>query len=63
MAGNRPLEKRLIGLEQMSTKLEKNIEEIRDELKQMNGNNNPISLEMDTCQNTKMAMQENEDEE
>lgn len=55
MVGNRPLEKRLIGLE-------KNIEEIRDELKQMNGNNNPISLEMDTCPNTKMVMQENEDE-
>ncbi len=56
MAGNRPLEKRLIGLE-------KNVAEIREELKEMNGNNNPISLEMDTCPNTKMAMQEIEDEE
>ena len=56
MAGNRPIEKRLIGLE-------KNVAEIREELKEMNGNNNPISLEMDTCPNTKMAMQEIEDEE
>ena len=57
MAGNRPLEKRLIGLE-------KNVAEIREELKEMNGNNNPISLEMDTCPHTKMAMQEEiEDEE
>ena len=56
MAGNRPLEKRLIGLE-------KNVAEIREELKEMNGNNNPITLEMDTCPNTKMAMQEIEDEE
>jgi len=55
MAGNKPLEKRLIGLE-------KNVSEIREELKEMNGNNNPISLEMDTCPNTKMAMEENEDE-
>ena len=57
MAGRKPIEKRLIGLE-------KNVAEIREELKEMNGNNNPISLEMDTCPHTKMAMQEEiEDEE
>ena len=56
MTGRKPIEKRLMGLE-------KNVAEIREELKEMNGNNNPISLEMDTCPNTKMAMQEIEDEE
>ena len=54
MAGNRPLEKRLMNIE-------KNIALLKDEVQEMNGKNNPILLEMDTCPNTKEALTDDEE--
>jgi len=56
MVGRKPIEKRLMNIE-------RDISEIRNEMQEMNGTNNPITLEMNTCPNTKEALGADANEE